>query len=252
MSITSTDYSYIGTGNILLREYGAAAAFQPIGNCTGLTLSPQEDVKQQADFTAPGGGLRNEVRRLTGVDISYTFTDFSPTNFKVGLRAESTPITAGTATEEDAVAYKGGYTPLAKIATAITSVVPAGGGSAFTAGEDYELRDGQLYVPADSSINNPVEGAANVEVTYTYAAQTKIEALVNSNKQYELLFVGLNEARSGKRVRVRAHKISGGVLQEMALLGEDYGSGTVNGALMSDTSITGVGLSKYFTAEIED
>lgn len=250
--LPSTDYSYIGSGMLLLREYQAAAPYLEAGNCSALELAPQEDVKKLPDHTQPGGGTRNEVRRVTGVDITWTFHDFSAENFARGLRADVTTIAGGTAAAETVVAYKGGYTPLAKIASAITSVEPVGGGTPYDAGDDYELRDGQLYVPSGSSIPAPVSGAANCEVDYTFAAQKKVEALVNPNKQYEAMFVGLNEARSGKAVRVRAHKISGGVLQQMALIGDDYGGGQVNGGLMSDSTKTGAGISKYFTVEFVD
>ncbi len=245
------DYSYIGSGNMLFREYGAAEPYTEAGNCSKLDLSPQEDAKKLPDHTKPGGGLRNEVRRVTGVEIAYTFHDFAAENFVRSLRGSSSTIAAGTATDETAVAYKGGYTPLDKIATAIATVEPAGGGTAFDEGDDYELRDGQLYIPSGSAITDPVSGAANIQVTYTYVAQKKVEALVNPNKHYEVLFIGLNEARSGKRVRVRCHKVSGGVLQQMGLLGEDYGAGEVTGALLADTT-KGTGLSQYLTVEMED
>ncbi|MCW0207370.1 MAG: hypothetical protein OJK14_09745 [Achromobacter sp.] len=249
--IPSTDYSYLGSGSILIREFGSAAPLVSLGNCSALTFSPQEDVKTQMDFTQPGGNKRNEVRRLTGVDVSFTFHDFGSSQFAVGLRSAATPITAGTATDEAAVAYKGGYTKLAKIAKTITNVEPAGGGVAYTAGTDYELRDGMLFIPSTSTITAPVSGAANVDVTYAYDAQEKVEALIASNKQYELLFVGLNEAQSGKRVRVHAYKVSGGVIQEMALIGEDFGAGQISGALLPDGSKTGAGISQYFTWENE-
>lgn len=245
------DKSYIGSGNLMIREFGAAAPFVEIGNVSACNLSPQEDVKSLPDHTKPGGGKRNEVRRITGVDLSYTFHDFSAENFARALRGSVATIAAGTATAESVVAYEGGYTPLAKIATTITSVEPVGGGTPYVEGDDYELRDGQLYIPDGSAIPAPVAGAANVDVDYTYAAQKKVQALVNSNKQYELLFIGLNEAQSGKRCRVRCHKVAGGVLQQMALIGEDYGAGEVNGGLLADTS-KGTGESQYFTDERED
>ena len=250
--MSTNDYSYIGSGNILIREYGAAAPFVEVGNCSALTFSPKEDVKELMDHTTPGGGKRNEVRRVTGVDMGYTFTDFSPENFARGLRAQFSAITAGTVTDENVVGYKGGYTPLAKIATTITSVKNQAGSTTYTAGTDYELRDGQLYIPSDSTIVDPVAGAANLKVSYANAAQKKVQALVDSNKQYELVFMGLNEANSGKRVRVRAHKVSGGVIQQFALIGDDYGQGEVNGALLYDPTKTGAGVSKYFTVEMED
>lgn len=249
--IPSTDYSYLGSGSILIREYGSAAPLVSMGNCSVLNFSPQEDVKTLQDFTQPGGNKRNEVRRLAGVDMSLTFHDFGSSQFAIGLRSAATTIAAGTAPDETAVAYKGGYTKLAKIAGAITTVEPAGGGTAFTAGTDYELRDGMLFIPSTSTITNPVSGAANVQVTYTYVAQEKVEALIASNKQYELVFIGLNEAQSGKRVRIVAHKVSGGVIQEIAALGDDFGAGQISGALLSDSTKTGDGISKYMTWENE-
>ena len=252
MSIPTQDFSALLSGAMLVREFGAAAPFLPVGNVSALTLSPQEDVKTLQDYTQPGGNKRNEVRRLTGVDFSYTFTDFSAENYARGLRADVTTIAGGTASAETVVAYAGGYTPLAKIATAITSVEPVGGGSPYTAGTDYELRDGQLYIPSGSTISAPVAGAPNCEVDYTYGAQKKVEALVDSNKQYEVLFVGLNEARSGKAVRVHLYKVSGSVLQEMALIGDDFLSGQVNGSLLADGTKTGDGISQYFTVEVVD
>lgn len=251
MSIPSIDYSYLGSGSILFREFGAAAPLLTIGNCTVLKFSPQEEVKSLLDSTQPGGNKRSEVRRLTGVDINFTFTDFNAQNFALGLRSAATTISAGTATDEAAVAYKGGYTKLAKIANTITTVGPAGGGTAYTAGTDYELRDGMLFIPSTSTIAAPVAGAANVDVTYAYDAQEKVEALVASNKQYELVFVGLNEARSGKRVRVHAYKVSGGVLQEMSLIGDDFANASIAGALLPDGTKTGDGISQYFTWENE-
>jgi hypothetical protein len=78
-----------------------------------------------------------------------------------------------------------------------------------------------------------------------------VEALVSSNKQYELVFVGLNEAQSGKRVRIVAHKVSGGVIQEIAVLGDDFGSGQISGALLADSTKSGAGISQYMTWENE-
>lgn len=250
--IPTLDYSALLSGAMLIREFQSAAPFLPVGNVSALTLSPQEDVKSIQDFTAPGGNKRSETRRLTGVDFGYTFTDYSAENFARGLRADITTIAAGTATAEAVVAYPGGYTPLAKIATAITSVEPVGGGTPYTVNTHYELRDGQLYVPSTSTIPAPVSGAPNCEIDYSFAAQKKVQALVNPNMQYEVLFVGLNEARSGKAVRVHLFKVNGSVLQEMALIGEDYLSGQINGSLLPDGSKTGDGISQYFTVEVVD
>ena len=244
------DYSYLGSGKIYIREFGAAAAMREIGNCSALSFSPQTNTLSLPDHTKPGGGTRNRVDRVGDVEFSLTFHDFEGANFADFLRGTVTEVTAGSITAEQVVAYKGGFIPLARAATAIASVEPVGGGTAYDVGDDYVLQDGGLFIPSTSSIPAPVSGAPNIEVDYSHGAVQVTQAFVGSAKQYELLFAGLNEARSGKRVRVRAHKVSGGVLQELALLGEQYGAGTVSGALLADTG-KGVGLSQYFTIEIE-
>ncbi len=245
------DHSYLGSGKLKIRELGAAAPFEEVGNCSALTLSPQEEKKSQVDFTNPGGGNRNEVSRFTGVECAYTFHDFAAENFARALRSSVTAVAAGNVTDEDVVAYKGGFTPLANVATGITAVKGASGATTYTVGDDYEFRDGGIFIPAGSSIPAPVAGAANIKVTYANAAQKRVEAFTQSAKQYEMLFVGLNEAQSGKRVKVHAYKVSGGLLASMGLIGEDYGAGEVTGGLMADTT-KGTGLSQYFTVTLED
>lgn len=242
--ISEPDYSYLGSGHILVREYGSAAPFLAVGNCSSFDISPQLNTLQLADFTNPGGGSRNRVDRITDVQFSFTFHDFHGENFARFLRGTSTEVTAGTATTEPVVGYEGGWNPLAKYAKTITVVQPVGGGVAYTVGTDYELDNGGIFLPNTSTIPAPVAGAANFEVTYTYDAHTVTEAMLNSAKQYTLLFVGLNEARSGKGMRVTAHKVTGGVLATLGLLGEDYGGGEVSGSLLPD-STKGAGLSKY-------
>lgn len=245
------DYSYVGSGHILIREFGAAAPFLPIGNCSALNFSPQVNTLSLPDHTQPGGGTRNRIDRVTDVQFALTFHDFSAENFARFTRGTSTKVVAGTATAEPVVGYKGGWVPLAKIAKTISSVEPVGGGTAYDAGDDYVLDNGGLYIPSTSSIPAPVSGAPNFEVDYAYDAHNVTEAFVNPAKQYTLIFAGLNEARSGKEVRVEAHKVSGGVLAQLGLLGEEYGAGEVSGSLLTDTS-KGAGLSKYFKAIVVD
>lgn len=243
------DYSYLGSGELLIREYGAAAPFLRVGNCSALNFSPQTNTLSLPDHTKPGGGTRNRVDRVTSVDMAYTFHDFAPENFARALRGTVIDIAGGTVASEPAVAYEGGYTPLAYLAETITSVKSSDGEDTFAAGTDYVFVDGGLEIPEGSTIPAPVDGAPNITVSYTYAAAERVEAFTQSAKQYEALFLGLNEARSGKRVRVRVHKLSGGVMEQLALLGDEYGQGSVTGSLLSDTT-KGVGLSQYFNADI--
>ena len=244
------DYSYLGAGKAYLREYGSAAPFVEVGNASAVNFAVSEQSIPLADRTQPGGGTYNEVKRIESVDATISMHDLSPANFARAFLGTTSNTVAGTATSEEVVAYVGGFTPLAKVPTAITSVVDATDGvTAYDEGTDYEFRDGGIFIPEGSSIPAPVGGAANIEVTYSYPEQDTGEALTVAAKDWELLFVGLNEARSGKPVRVKAHRVKFGPAQALALVSADeHAVLEVTGKVQSDTSITGAGLSKYFNA----
>lgn len=251
MALTSPDYSYLGSGEIHLRKRGAAKPFRGIGNCSAFSFSPQTNRVTLMDSTQPGGGTRNSVERVTEVQISFTMHDFSAANFADVLRGTASVIVAGNVADELVVAYKDGVTPLANIASDITGVKgAAAGGAAYEKGKDWDIKSGALYIPADSTIAAPVDGAPNLKVTYANTASERMQALVNPSEEYELLFIGTNEANSGKRVRAQAYRVSGGVIGELALIGEQYGGGTVTGTLSRDTSKP-AGVSQYFTWDAE-
>jgi hypothetical protein len=90
------------------------------------------------------------------------------------------------------------------------------------------------------------------QVSYTKAAGNAVEALLNSAQTYELFFAGLNEARSGKSVRVRAHKVTFGPAQNLSFIGEDYLALELSGKVSKDSTKNGTTVSQYFKADIVD
>ncbi len=248
--MSNKDYSYYGSGMIHLREFGAKAPLIAVGNCSKLELNPQTETKKLTDFTQPGGGTYNQIERVTGMQLTYAFHDFSPENFARALRGSLQTIASGTATDELAAAYKGGLVLLDKIPSAITSVMAVSGATEYELGDDYEIRNGGIFIPEGSSIPAPTDGAPNIKVTYSYSEQSNIAALVNPGKTYELVFTGLNEAREGKEVVVQAFRATHGILKQLALIADDYGVGEVDGELLPDNSRTGAGVSKYFEVKM--
>ena len=249
------DYSFLGVGQFYVREYGANEALIEVGNCSALNLSPQEENKTLLNHTEPGGGTQNEVTRITGVELSYTFHDFNPSNLARALRAEYAGVAGGAVASEEHAAYEGGFVPFAKVpdTTATITVVDAATGSTtYDEGVDYEVRPGGIFILDGTSIPAPVSGAANIDVSYSAKASTKLQALVTSDKQYELFFVGLNEAQSGKVARIHCFRVNHGVMTQLAAIGQEHGAGEINGKLLIDTTKTGTGESKYFTVELED
>lgn len=120
------------------------------------------------------------------------------------------------------------------------------GKTAAVLNTDYEVRGAGIFVYTAATIAGEVWTAG-----YTRAGTDVVQALTNSGKEYEMIFDGLNEARSGKRTRVNAYRVKVGALASLGLIGDEYAAMEVKGKLLKDSSKTGNGVSQYFKAEIE-
>lgn len=305
-----TDYSYVGSGQIYLKEVGSLAGLLAIGNCSALSLAIAEDVKELKDFTQAGGGTYNEVRRIGSVEATISAHDFSPENLSKALFGTSTAIAAGTVTDEVIPAYAGALAPtLYQLDTAVLPLVDSQAGTAAAARANTTAYALNVYlVPASANgfyykvttagtsaaapptfpttvggtvsdgtavltcmgkislVANTdftysgsgivftstarVTGGENYLVDYTKKAGNIVEALTSSAKEYELVFEGLNEARSGKPVTVHAYRVKLGAAQNLGLITEDFGVLEMTGKLLKDTSKTGNGISQYFKVKV--
>ncbi len=303
------DFSYIGSGKLSLREIGAALGFLEVGNCSQLDFGVTEDTKELKDFTQPGGGTYNEVKRISAVEASFTVHDLNAANLARALYGTASVISGGTVSGEAATVYPGAVYPFAFMpaASPAPTVVPAqasataranttayalgayvtpatpngfyykataagtsagtiptypttiggtvvdgtvtwtcAGKTSLVADTDYQVRTGGIMVFTSATI-----AGETWTVGYTKAAVERMEALTSSGKEYELLFEGLNEARSGKRTIVRAYRVKAGALANLSLIGEDYGAAECTGKLLKDTTKTGNGVSQYFKIDVE-
>lgn len=303
------DYSYIGSGRAYLREIGGGGGLIEVGNASNLTFSVTEDTIEQKDFTQPGGGTYNEVRRISAVECTITMAELSPANLARAVYGSATAVASTTVTGEAVTVYPDAFSAFAHLplTTPTPTVVPAqasaptranttayalnayvvpatpngfyykataagtsggtiptfpttigatvtdgtvtwtcAGRTTLVAGTDYEIRPGGIFVYLGRLIAGEV-----LTCGYTRAAADVVQALTDSGKEYELVFDGLNEARSGKRTRVTAYRVKVGAAQQIALIGEEYAALEVTGKLLKDTSKTGAGVSQYFAAVIE-
>ncbi len=303
------DYSYIGSGRAYLREIGGGGGLIEVGNASNLTFSVTEDTIEQKDFTQPGGGTYNEVRRISAVECTITMAELSPANLARAVYGSATAVASTTVSGEAVTVYPDAFSAFAHLplTTPTPTVVPAqasataranttayalnsyvlpaapngfyykattagtsagtiptfpttigatvtdgtvtwtcAGRTTLVAGTDYEIRPGGIFVYVGRLIAGEV-----LTCGYTRAAADVVQALTNSGKEYELVFDGLNEARSGKRTRVTAYRVKVGAAQQIALIGEEYAALEVTGKLLKDTSKTGAGVSQYFAAVIE-
>lgn len=242
------DYSYIGTGKVYIKESTAAAPLVEIGNVSKLEFAVEEDAVELRDYTSPGGGVLNEVRRIKGCGASMTLHELKPGNIALMLYGSTSAAAAGTVPAEKVTAYRGGLVRLAYANPAVASVkndnAGAPGATTYAVGEDYEVRPGGLFIPAGSAIAD----AAFIHVAYSYGAQDVIQALTNAGKEYALFFEGLNEAQSGKPFLVDAFRVRFGATKAFSLIGDAFAGFELAGKVLKDTSKSGAGISQFFKA----
>lgn len=304
-----TDYSYLGSGQMYARERGALAGLIEIGNCSALAFAVEEEEKKLKDFTAPGGGTRNSVKRVSAVTMNLTAHDMDGGNLaRFGYGTQSAIATAPVAAESSA-GYKDSFLPFDflpsdAVAPTITAgvgalaranttayaqnalVIPATangfyykattagtsgsaiptypttigatvtdgtvtwtcmGKVALAADVDYAIRPGGIFLLPGADMTD----GEIITRAYTRAGAVKVEMLTATGKEYEIVFVGLNEARSGKKVKITAHRVKPGFMQQLAAITEEYGAMEVAGECLSDATKTGAGISKYLRVEVE-
>ncbi len=221
----------------------APALTKPAATRTGtFTRDPGAtgNYTSSAVTVADGTALGTYTAEFTSA-TAYTLR--SPSDAVVGSGTTGTPFSAGgfgfTITAGGTAAEAGDI---------FTIAVAVGAGSpvALVEGTDYELRPGGIVVLEGRAADGDVWTAG-----YTSVDADVVQALVTSGEEYEVMFDGLNEARSGKRTRVHAFRYKPGVAQAVGLLSDEYAALDVTGKLLKDTTKTGAGISQYFKATIE-
>lgn len=242
------DASYIGKGEIFIGPYAGGSAVRSVGNCSELTFTHETEAKPLLDFTSAGGGKANNLERITGVTIAIKAHDVTAENLALGAFGSTTAVTATAVVDEARTAYKGSLVVFANLPDTSLAIVVTNSGATVTyvEGTDYVVNNAGIYVLPGSAIAD----AESILVDYTKKAGSVIESLVNSAQLFKLYFVGLNEAQSGRAATIAVHKFKPGAAQNIAMIGDDYAALDLPGEALSDASITGAGLSKYYTARL--
>lgn len=237
--------SYIGVGKVHARAFGTTGKFRHVGNVSELVLKHKLDVQKQRDYTRAGGGTAIRVERIEAIDCSTTWLTYSAENWALAMSGTATDVVGGTATAEVAKGYKGALVPLAFPPSAITTVTDSTATTTYDAGDDYVLSGAGLYIPDGSSIID----AADLKVTYTYAAHARLEGAMATGGEMQLLFEGLNEADSDKPVLMDLWRMSVPAAEEIALIGDKLGEMKFQGELLKDAT-KGAGVSAFYRARL--
>lgn len=238
------DRSYIGKGTIYLKALKAGTGLMPVGNCSALEVSFEEDKKEQKDYTSVGGGNVNVVSRIDSVTGSMTAMDLSAESLAPALRAAIKNEAAGQVTDE-LVKGAGNDGELLPFAFAPDHAQPitvknASDDSDLKEGTDYTLTANGLLVVGDGAIT-----AGGVKVSYSKAAQEILEAMVSAGEEFSLFFDGMNEAQSGKAVGVTLHKVKFSPLQGLPLIGDEFAEIAMEFEVLRDSTKTGTGISQF-------
>lgn len=239
------DRTFIGKGEIHLQARTEGSPLLPVGNCSELTVSFEEDSKSALDFTSPGGGEANSLTRITQFTGNIKHLDISADNLALALRGAVEQVAGGTeVTAEDipAVGVVDELIPFAFLPDqnqAIT-VTDKESAASLASGTDYEVTRVGIRILDGTNI-----GATGVTVSYTKAKQEIMQALVAAGQEFKLVFNGLNEAQSGKAVNITIHRVKFSPAQGLSFIGDDFAEMDTGFNALSDGNINGDGVSKY-------
>jgi len=247
----SNTRSYMGKGSIYLRERGATTGLLPIGNASALTLTLNEDKKEQKDYEEAGGAVTSSVSRISSVTGALTALDFNKGNLEKALRGLVTAHTGAAQSNEAQTANLGAFVKFDNLPdlTQTITVTNVGATVTYTVDLDYEIKNGGIRILDTPTV---ITDGLAIEVNYTSVTSTIIEGLTVSGKQYELVFDGLNEADSGKSSLVTLHKTNFNPAAALDLIGDEFGELAMTFDVLKDTAIVGATLSKFFNMVLQD
>lgn len=254
--MATKNYSYLGKGPIYAGVVGGALL--PVGNCSALQFAVSESKINQPDYTSAGGGSANSVSRVDDVTGSMTLLDLSPKNLSLAYRGTTREVTGGVnVTGEAHTAYPNALlafvnTPdVSDTADIVVTLDPSGSPVVLVENTDYEVtRAGVVFLEGSTNITDAVDGH-DVDVDYPKAESVVMEALVSSGQEYRLIFDGLNEAQSGKAVTISAHRIKFSPTAGTSFIGDEFAELPLEFTVLSDSTIAGADISKFFKVAME-
>lgn len=123
MALTTSTRSFIGKGKIYAGLRSGGAAF-PIGNVASLSLAITEEKKELLDYTSAGGGTKDTLSRISGIEGTMNAHDFSPENLALVLRGEVDTEVTGSVAAEAHTAYTNGFLGLTYLPDTGATITP--------------------------------------------------------------------------------------------------------------------------------
>lgn len=246
MPVSHTTRVFLGVGPVFLRKRGATTGLRYIGDVKAFSESADTESIDTTQHTTPGGGLLSSLQRVKGMKIEVELQEFSPDNAALAAQGVKSVVAGGAVADERQLAYPGGYIRLDRLPASITSVKNAAGAVTYVAGTDYVLDGSMLFLPADTNI---VSGE-NLKITYVAKAADVIQVLTAASDEYEVVFDGVNEQESGKRARVKYHRVMFGFAGGKDWINEATRTMKLTGKILQDATQP-LGASQWAVEEYE-
>ena len=245
--MSSVDRSFIGAGSVYIKPADGTAPLLTIGNVSEFRFSFEEDKKELKNFLG-GGGNRNTISRISNITASLVAHDITAENLAMALRGSSSAPATTPVVDEAHVSFgvDGELIPFDKIPDLSASItVKDSIDTTLTEGTDYELTKSGIKVKGAGSIDN-----LGVKVSYTPLPTDMVQALVESGKEFVVFMEGLNDAQDGKAFNIRVHRVKFSPVQNLDFISDDFANIPLELDVLSDSSISGSGLSTFMQIDM--
>ncbi|MBF0625843.1 MAG: hypothetical protein HQL82_13670 [Magnetococcales bacterium] len=234
-------HTLIGGGECFIAPFAGGAAMRFLGEASKVELSFSEEKKTLKNYSTPGGGNADTVSLITDVQLVVTAHGFDAEALAMATFGEAGNIAGGSVTDESHTAWLGGYIR-ATAGVNLTAVTLTNAGTPLVEGTDYEVKGGGVRI-LPGAVN--VSDGDTVLMSYTHAASRTVEAILNTGKEYKMVFDGFNQANDNTPVVLDVWRVKN-TPSSIGLVTDDFGNIEFTFDVLKDDAKSGVGVSKFF------
>jgi hypothetical protein len=216
-----------------------ANTFKFLGNVSTFQVTIEEETVTEKDYTSCGGGADCSVSMIDSVNLEIETNCWSRRNLDFAFYGDSQEIAPGLAFAETffvGADPEEALVPLTFLPDETNNPVlvqSIANGVTYVQGVDY-------YVSANGLVLTPattIPANQDLDITYDYSASTAVDLLTGQSSEIELFFDGRNCANGDKPFQIRLYKVTLTPASEMDFIGDDFGSITLNGTVLSDCCV---------------
>ncbi|TLX65070.1 hypothetical protein DN820_01795 [Stutzerimonas nosocomialis] len=240
--------AFLGVGKIYLEDLDDSQGLLFIGNCNSLTYEATPQEIEEQDYTTPGGGLDSSVQRISALNVTYNARHFNKANLARAIYGAATDVEAGTVTGEAHTAHPGALILLANPGATGVVVTSAAGSTPYVLDTDYTLDPAGFPVITETGT---ITESTPILVDYAYGKHVSIQALVRSGRRFRQVFVGLNEARTGKPAVIEVFRVNHSPAS-LSFIGDEFQGMEFTAKAEKDPTKIGTGISQYMVIKDVD